>query len=748
MPANPNKGNFDIWSTLEKMELAGSSSTDTEAKEDGVVVAQYRLEKTIGQGTYGKVKLGVHIRTKERVAIKVIEKAQIKSTKQVVRLQREIRFLKLLHHPHIVKVHDVIETEAFIYIIMEYAVGGELFDYIVANKRVKEREARSFFRMVLSAVDYCHKNAVIHRDLKPENLLLDSQKTIKIIDFGFGNNFKLDAQLDTFCGSPFYAAPEMILGKKYTGPEVDVWSLGVVLFALLCGHLPFDDDNMKELYKKIASGIYRCPDYVSPNAKHLIHRLIQVDPRHRATMAEVLAHPWVNDGYDSHPPNYLPVRARLNGPHELSQDIIKRLTAFGYLEDDIRQAFSPQACDEPNAIRATYFLLVEMLQREEAKARYQKRLQEMLSQTSLSTASLVSSAADSAKESQVSLTASAELTPTSKSSMQSVQDASSSQRGADSEARKPAGKWWMQKHDPHASARSSTATYAEHRNSSMAAPAPVRREEPNWFTHVNQETGVQMEPLSLEKESRKPESIRATVFERPESLSRPQKSCGVSSNTSSLASSNSYSPQTSSGSDREDVNSSSSPSSSSVANPAFNVQTDHTPSPPTSPWLITVSPTVDHSPEVVAHELIRVLNGFRQGLRFWPDLSSSNRGWNGFKVVCEAQVQQFMSSKSHVMSLNGANSSSSSSSSSNERQNGWFSKSGRDVSVGSLSLAEESQQQSVDPGEVVTFHIEVSQIDSKESKVVSRLAFKRLTGRIRSYKNCCNKLLEIMFTVL
>ncbi|KAI8832564.1 kinase-like domain-containing protein [Chytriomyces cf. hyalinus JEL632] len=732
------------------MELAGSSSTDMEAKEDGVVVSQYRLEKTIGQGTYGKVKLGVHIRTKERVAIKVIEKAQIKSTKQVVRLQREIRFLKLLHHPHIVKVHDVIETEAFIYIIMEYAVGGELFDYIVANKRVKEREARSFFRMVLSAVDYCHKNAVIHRDLKPENLLLDSQKTIKIIDFGFGNNFKLDSQLDTFCGSPFYAAPEMILGKKYTGPEVDVWSLGVVLFALLCGHLPFDDDNMKELYKKIASGIYRCPDYVSPNAKHLIHRLVQVDPRHRATMSEVLAHPWVNDGYDSHPPNYLPVRARLNGPHELSQDIIKRLTAFGYLEDDIRQAFSPQACDEPNAIRATYFLLVEMLQREEAKARYQRRLQEMLSQTSLSTASLVSSsAADSAKESQVSLTASTDLTSTSKSSMQSVHDMASSQRGTDSEARRQSGKWWMQKQDTQASARSSTATYAEHRTSSLAAPVPVRREEANWFSHRNQESDIQMEPITLDKEPRKPESIRATVFERPESLSRPQKSCAVSSQNSSLASSNSYSPQTSSGSDREDVHSSASPSSSSVVNPGFsenNVQADHTPSPPTSPWLITVSPTVDHSPEVVAHELIRVLNGFRQGLRFWPDLSSSNRGWNGFKVVCEVQVEQFMSSKAHIMSLNVANNAS------NDRQNGWISNSGREVgrevSVGSLSLAEESQQHAPDVGELVTFHIEVSQIDSKESKIVSRLAFKRLTGRIRSYKNCCNKLLEIMFTVL
>ncbi|KAJ3403002.1 MAP/microtubule affinity-regulating kinase 3 [Chytriomyces hyalinus] len=757
--ANPNKG--ISGPTLEEMEINGSSnSTDAEAKEEGVVVSQYRLEKTIGQGTYGKVKLGVHIRTKERVAVKVIEKAQIKSTKQVIRLQREIRFLKLLHHPHIVKVHEVIETDDFIYIIMEYAVGGELFDYIVANKRVKEREARSFFRMVLSAVDYCHKassyhNAVIHRDLKPENLLLDSQKTIKIIDFGFGNNFKLDSQLDTFCGSPFYAAPEMILGKKYTGPEVDVWSLGVVLFALLCGHLPFDDENMKELYKKIASGMYRCPDYVSPTARHLIHRLIQVDPCRRATMAEVLADPWVNDGYDGHPPNYLPLRAQINSPHELSKDIIKRLNAFGYREQDIRLAFStPAYDDQPNAIRATYFLLVEMLEREEAKARYQKRVQDMLSQTSLSTASLApSSAAESRKTSQVSLMDSMELAFNSESSMLPVQDASSTPRGTESEARRRSGKGWIQKQDHDASTRSSTATYNENRASAMVAPSPVRREDPNWFSRSNHEmddSDIQTDPITMEKEPVKPPSIRTTVYERPENLTRPQKSSGgVSSKNSSFhktrsscASSNSYPHQPSSDSDREDMNSADSlPSATNSPSQENKMERNDTPSPPASPWLITVSPTMNYSPEVVAHELIRVLNGFRQGLRFWPDASTSNRGWNGFKVVCEAQVDQFMDFNAHSMIYNVAGSSSSGG------QAGWLSNRGKEVSVSSLSL-EGGPQQPPSSGEVVTFQIEVAQANSSESNVVSRLTFKRLTGSIRSYKNCCNKLLEIMYTIL
>ncbi|KAI8900785.1 kinase-like domain-containing protein [Globomyces pollinis-pini] len=340
-------------------------------------VGEYTMEKVIGQGTYGKVRLGIHNETDEKVAIKVIEKCQIQSPKQVARLQREIRFLKLLHHPNIVKVIDVIETQEFIYIIMEFAIGGELFDYIVANKRVKEREARHFFRMVLSAIDYCHQNAIIHRDLKPENLLLDDKKNIKIIDFGFGNNFTINGLLDTFCGSPFYAAPEMILGKKYEGPEVDMWSLGVILFALLCGHLPFDDDNMKELYKKIASGTYKCPGYVEPSARHLIDRLITVDPKKRATLKEVLQHEWVNEGYESPPQNYIPERPVIKDAALLSKDIIHRLEIFGYTLEEILKAFDPsQDFSLPNAIRATYFLLDEMVKREQTRLRALRKLKQ------------------------------------------------------------------------------------------------------------------------------------------------------------------------------------------------------------------------------------------------------------------------------------------------------------------------------------------------------------------------------------
>lgn len=348
--------------------MSYSSKDKEDSKSATTHIGQYKFEQTIGSGTYGKVKLAFHEVTGEKVAVKIIEKAQVSSAKQIARLQREILFLKLLNHPHIVKVHEVVETDDAIYIFMEYASGGELFDYIVANKRVKEKEAQSFFRMILSAVDYCHCNAVIHRDLKPENLLLDASKQIKIIDFGFGNNFWTDGLLDTFCGSPFYAAPEMILGKKYEGPEVDMWSLGVILFALLCGHLPFDDDNMKELYKKIASGQYTCPEYIMPNARHLISRLITVDPKKRATLREVLLHPWVNEGYDSPPNNHLPHRAYMSDTAQLDDNIVNRLMAFNYSLPEIYQAFREKDQSKPNPIRATYFLLLEMLKRDEERS--------------------------------------------------------------------------------------------------------------------------------------------------------------------------------------------------------------------------------------------------------------------------------------------------------------------------------------------------------------------------------------------
>ncbi|KAL7748383.1 hypothetical protein RI367_006345 [Sorochytrium milnesiophthora] len=383
-----------------------------ENPNEPTVIGSYKIDKTLGQGTYGKVKLGIHLHTNEKVAIKIIEKANIQSQKQVARIQREIRFLKLLHHPHIVKVFDVLETPEQIFIIMEHIQGGELFDYIVTHKRVKEKEARAFYRMILSAVDYCHKNAVIHRDLKPENLLLDSDKTIKIIDFGFGNTFKPHGLLDTFCGSPFYAAPEMILGKMYEGPEVDMWSLGVILFALLCGHLPFDDENVKELYRKIASGTYTCPSYLSPGAKQLIQSLITVDPKKRATLRDAMQSPWVNEGYSSPPQNFLPERPIIQDPTTLNKDLVTRLQAFGFAIDDINKAFAEEDPTKPHPIRATYFLLQEMLQREDRKQRDRRASAMAVSPPASTTTSNTDVSKASAPASTARVSAAPALSPT------------------------------------------------------------------------------------------------------------------------------------------------------------------------------------------------------------------------------------------------------------------------------------------------------------------------------------------------
>jgi len=195
-------------------------------------------------------------------------------------------------HPHIIRLYEVMETQADIYVVMEYVKAGELFDYIVEKGRLMEDEARHFFQQIISGVEYCHRHMVVHRDLKPENILLDSKMNVKTADFGLSNVMHDGHFLKTSCGSPNYAAPEVISGKMYAGPEVDVWSCGVILYALLCGSLPFDDENIPNLFKKIKGGIYNLPTNLSPGARDLIPRMLLVDPLKRITIPEIRQHPW------------------------------------------------------------------------------------------------------------------------------------------------------------------------------------------------------------------------------------------------------------------------------------------------------------------------------------------------------------------------------------------------------------------------------------------------------------------------
>ncbi|XP_031428105.1 serine/threonine-protein kinase MARK2 isoform X2 [Clupea harengus] len=281
----------------------GSSNSSRNRKsmstpaDDQPQVGNYRLFKTIGKGNFAKVKLARHTLTGKEVAVKIIDKTQLNSS-SLQKLFREVRIMKQLNHPNIVKLFEVIETEKTLYLIMEYASGGEVFDFLVAHGRMKEKEARVKFRQIISAVQYCHQKCIVHRDLKAENLLLDADMNIKIADFGFSNKFTMGSKLDTFCGSPPYAAPELFQGKKYDGPEVDVWSLGVILYTLVSGSLPFDGQNLKELRERVLRGKYRIPFYMSTDCESLLKKFLILNPTKRGSLEQIMRDRWMNVGHD------------------------------------------------------------------------------------------------------------------------------------------------------------------------------------------------------------------------------------------------------------------------------------------------------------------------------------------------------------------------------------------------------------------------------------------------------------------
>lgn len=250
----------------------------------------YTLVKSIGEGTFGKVHLGVHNLTGENVAIKVLEKAKILEQDDIERINREIKFLKKFKNINIIKIYEIIETASNVYFIMEYASGGELFNYIVKKKRLEEKEASFFFSQIVHALDFIHKHNIAHRDVKPENMLLTENKTIKLIDFGLSNQYNKGGTLKTPCGSPCYAAPEMILGRKYNGAHIDIWSCGITLYAMVCGYLPFEDKNNDKLYKKILDCKIDFPSHVGDLSRDMINRLLTVNPTKRINFEEIKQH--------------------------------------------------------------------------------------------------------------------------------------------------------------------------------------------------------------------------------------------------------------------------------------------------------------------------------------------------------------------------------------------------------------------------------------------------------------------------
>ncbi|XP_015039613.2 MAP/microtubule affinity-regulating kinase 3-like isoform X20 [Drosophila pseudoobscura] len=329
------------------MQMRSSAPMRWRATEEHI--GKYKLIKTIGKGNFAKVKLAKHLPTGKEVAIKIIDKTQL-NPGSLQKLFREVRIMKMLDHPNIVKLFQVIETEKTLYLIMEYASGGEVFDYLVLHGRMKEKEARVKFRQIVSAVQYCHQKRIIHRDLKAENLLLDSELNIKIADFGFSNEFTPGSKLDTFCGSPPYAAPELFQGKKYDGPEVDVWSLGVILYTLVSGSLPFDGSTLRELRERVLRGKYRIPFYMSTDCENLLRKFLVLNPAKRASLETIMGDKWMNMGFeDDELKPYIEPKADLADPKR-----IEALVAMGYNRLEIENSLSQVRYDD---VFATYLLL-------------------------------------------------------------------------------------------------------------------------------------------------------------------------------------------------------------------------------------------------------------------------------------------------------------------------------------------------------------------------------------------------------
>ncbi|KAI0479573.1 protein kinase SNF1 [Xylaria cf. heliscus] len=338
-------------------------------------VGAYNIIKTLGEGSFGKVKLAVHRSTGQQVALKIIARKKLISRDMVGRVEREIEYLQLLRHPHIIKLYSVIKTQNEIIMVLEYA-GGELFDFIVARGKLDELYARRFFQQMVCAVEYCHRHKVVHRDLKPENLLLDDQLNVKIADFGLSNIMTDGNFLKTSCGSPNYAAPEVIGGKLYAGPEVDVWSCGVILYVLLVGRLPFDDDHIPSLFAKIQRGVFTIPHWIKPQAADLIRKMLQTNPVQRATIDDIRQDPWflkdlpaylapqveefLNTGVD---PNKAirPSDIAPNAPSQIQEKLYDEVTdkiskTMGYGKRDVQEALE---ANEPSAIKDAYMIVRE-----------------------------------------------------------------------------------------------------------------------------------------------------------------------------------------------------------------------------------------------------------------------------------------------------------------------------------------------------------------------------------------------------
>lgn len=348
-----------------------STASSTNSKRAKAQIGPWQLGRTLGRGSSGRVRLAKHSETGKLAAVKIVPKApqpdEVSRASESYGIEREVIIMKLIEHPNIMGLFDVWENKGELYLVLEYIEGGELFDYLISRGRLSEREAVHYFRQICYGVDYCHRFNICHRDLKPENLLLDKHRNIKIADFGMAALEANGRLLETSCGSPHYASPEIVSGKNYHGAPSDIWSCGIILFALLTGHLPFDDDNIRQLLLKVQTGRFTMPRSLSAEAQDLISQMLVVNPMERICMPDILNHPLLK----KYPPRYIPAEnlekrmPRLDVAQRIThidREILRNLQTLWphSTRDELIQQLRKTS---PNTEKVFYALLVRFRQR-------------------------------------------------------------------------------------------------------------------------------------------------------------------------------------------------------------------------------------------------------------------------------------------------------------------------------------------------------------------------------------------------
>ncbi|KAJ2132429.1 hypothetical protein IW136_005098 [Coemansia sp. RSA 678] len=351
-------------SVSARASMATIDSSKIRRKNSVHSVGNFIIDKTLTNSLSSKVCLARHKKTKKPMVLKFI-RLEGQNEKRLASYRNEVNNLALLNNPHISRLYDAVQTEKYAMLITEYAGRGDMLNYSREQGRMNEDEARRLFRQMISGVDYLHQNCIVHRNLKLENIMLDLDRNVKIIGFGHSSMFEWGKLLNTYCGSPFTCSPEMINGVEYTGPEVDIWSLGVVLYYMLTGKTPFQGEMLQDVYTKILKAEYNEPDFLSQKVRDLFAKIFVVDRTKRITMQEITEHPWTSWNCDKPIDNYLPPRpATVLKPNEVT---LKNMIAFGYSAEETRESLTQSYKASTPAV-CIYHLMEESRRRSAAKA--------------------------------------------------------------------------------------------------------------------------------------------------------------------------------------------------------------------------------------------------------------------------------------------------------------------------------------------------------------------------------------------